>query len=293
MNNSIRKNDIINRLRGNLLESIATFKYLVPSQMMKLNVGTTQVDYLRKNLRWLRERNKPYADCLVYGSPDPRKGSVENLWYLTEEGRKVCVESLYMNESLIKMPIGKPPAFMDYFHRRNTVDFHIQLHLWAKKSGWDITLFDTYFDKVGSNRNSSKNGSLRAKNRIALSDGDYLIPDANTIIQNEKGRRELFLLEIHRTDKHTKKLIGQIVQHCQAQYLGSPQIMYKLEQPYYVVIIFEFESVKQATIRRIANHPNLVTMRDYFLCKSLDELENKPFFEGWQTLSGKTVDFLS
>ncbi|MEL7340983.1 MAG: hypothetical protein AAGM67_10885, partial [Bacteroidota bacterium] len=213
MINKPQERGVINALRGNILEALATFKYLVPTQLMQLGVGTTQIDYLRKNLRWLRDRRRPYADCIVYGSPDPRKGSVENLWFLVEEGRNTCVESLFMDEDKVRMPIGKPPAYKDYYHRRGTVDFHIALHQWARIAGWEIELFDTYFDKIGSNRNSGKYGSMRTKNRVTLSENEFLIPDANTIITHESGRKELFLFELHRTKKHTKKLINQIYQH--------------------------------------------------------------------------------
>ena len=283
-----RKNQggVLTAIHGNILEALARFKYLTPKQFMKIGVGTSQITYLRKNLQYLRERRKPLISCHSFNFPDPKKGRIESLHFLKPHGKKACLEELFLEEDEIRMPIGNSIAYKDYFHRVTTIWFHIALWQWANSHGRNITLFDTYFDKTGNNRVS---GNLRAKNRLTLANGEYLIPDATIILEHTDGNKELFLFEMHRGDD-AGRAIRQIYKHCKAQYLGSPQTEYGLQQPYQILIIFEFERCMNATIKQAQTHPRLANMLEYFLCKTQDEILNSDFCEGWITLSGKRVE---
>ena len=277
---------MINALRGNILEALATYRYLVPTQLMKVGVGTTQLDYLRKNLRWLRDRGRPFVGCYKFNSPDPKKGSVEYMYFLKPRGAVVCVEHLGWEEGNIRMPKGRGVAYKDYHHRKQTVDFYIKLQQWVEQGEHSVLLLDAYFDKVGNNR-IAKN--MRSKNRIPLSDDKYLIPDLNVILELNDGSKEILLYELHRGND-SGRIIDQIYKHAEAQYLGSTQTMYNLLQPYQVLILFDHEGCMEATIRNVVNsHPRLAPVREYFLCKTLDQLEELPFTDGWKSLSGNIV----
>ncbi len=277
---------LINNVQTQILLAVARYKYLTVSQLMKIYVGTGNIPYLRKQLKALIDSKKPLIECSVFANFVPKKGRLENVYFLSKYGKRLLMEDLYMEEETIKIPIGKTTFTKDYFHRKNTIDFQIALYQWSEKSKFEVLFFDTYFDKTGNNR-TDKN--LRAKTKIDLPDNNYLIPDANFLLNTAEGYK-LFLFEMY-NGKDTKRVLDQLRKHAQCIELGSPSEKYNLEIGHGVVALFEFESIEKAVIDRLKNQSYYEDVKDYFLFKNLNNLAVDTFFRDWKNVKGELISF--
>jgi len=270
MNKMIKKipwENKITFIQSNVMEHLARYKFLTLSQMLALDIGTTQYQYLWKQVMSIRDRKNPLVGCHSFGIPQPQKGKVER----------------------IKMPIGKTAAYRDYFHRKYTIDFQIALDKWANENGVIIPYFDTYFDKVGNNR---KDKSLRAKTKIGEGDDDYFIPDGVFDVTIEDVKR-FYLFEMY-NGVDTGRTIKQLTKHAHALVERKTHTKYKLDRKksYNIVLVFEFDSMMKAVIKRISSDERFKFIEKYFLCKSLAQVRAGDFYNNWTTLSGKKSDFL-
>jgi len=100
--------------------------------MLKMDIGTTQYQYLWKQTASLRDRIKPLVACNSFPNPNPRKGKVESIYYLTKDGRDALIEDLFYHEDEIKFQVGNSIAYRDYDHRKKQIDFQIALDRWLK-----------------------------------------------------------------------------------------------------------------------------------------------------------------
>ena len=123
--NKVKWDGRITMIQGNVLEALARYKFLTMSQMLKLDIGTTQYQYLAMQTKSLRDRGRPLIGCHNFHIPQPRKGRVESMYYLRPKGREALVFELDIPEEKIKMPIGKSVAYKDYLHRKYTIDYQI------------------------------------------------------------------------------------------------------------------------------------------------------------------------
>jgi hypothetical protein len=271
---------LFNDTQTEILLALAQFKFLTTSQLQKL--VPREIAWLRKQIVLISKREKPLIEKLSFGF-HPKFGKLENVFCLTPNGRETLCQTLSIEREAVKMPVGNSSLFFkDYTHRRNTIDIHVHLQLWTKTSDFEIVFFDTYFDKIGNNR---RDANLQAKNKIDLPNGDYLIPDAITLLDNSETQF-LYLIEMY-DGKDTKRVIEQLHKHAQAIALGSPSVKYGFAKSNRVLCVFEFESNRDAVLSRLHNNPAFAAMTNHFLFKTLEAIRTQDFTEGWLNLESK------
>lgn len=262
-----------------ILLSLAQYKYLTVSQLTKLGVMSNKRNVSSK-VKELRDRG--FINSIVYGFV-PKYGKIENVNYLTPKGKNVLIDGLGLEEDEIRIPIGRSNHFFkDYYHRRNTIDFHIQLVQSSEALNYDVLFFDTYFDKLGDNR---KNQNLRAKTRVSLEEG-YIIPDASTMIEFEDKSNYLFLVEVY-MGKDTLRTIKQLKKHVVACALGTVNEKYDFKRAYRILSVFEHESIKQSVMSRMASDDYFMYMSNHFYFKTLEEVQERHFMQNWYNFKGE------
>ena len=272
--------NVITNIQENILLGLARYKFLTTSQMLALNVGTKHYPYLWKQLVSLRDRKKPLVICNNFPNPNPKKGRVESMYFLSKEGKKqILNQGILETEEYIKIPRGKTIAYKDYYHRKFTIDFQIKLDDWANANNRTVPFFDTYFDKTGNNR-TDKN--LRAKTRIDFNDRMFFIPDGAFKID-----KQFYLFEMY-NGKDTKRVLEQLDKHAQALTYRHTHKTYNLDlnRSYKTILLFEFTSAKHAILKRIQDEKAFEFIRPYFLVKSNEELHQDKF-NTWLNLEGE------
>ncbi len=124
----VKWSNVITNIQSVILEGLARHKYLTLRQMLELEgIGTKEKTYLWKQADSLKKRGRPLINSHSFGSPQPKKGKVENMYYLLPQGKKMLIEQLQHEEEDIKLPIGRNPtmAYKDYHHRKRQIDFWI------------------------------------------------------------------------------------------------------------------------------------------------------------------------
>jgi len=277
--------ELYNDTQSEILLALARFKFLTTSQ---INVLVPKENaWLRKQIMDLYTRSKPMLDRVSFGF-HPKKGKLENVYYLTRYGQKLLCEVFDMNEEEIKMPVGTGSLFYkDYFHRKNTIDCQIGLFGAMANTLFEVEFFDTYFDKVGNNR---RDGNLHAKNKIELSGDGYIIPDGVFVLRMQEFRF-LYLLEMY-DGRDTKRVMEQIRKHAEAIGLGTPSHKYGLQKSHRVLCVFEFESNKNAVLERMQADKALAELTNHFLLKTLGSVQPHNFRDRWQNILGELVGFV-
>lgn len=290
-NSPVKWEGVITNIQGNILLKLAQYKFLTLTQLLKLDVGTSQYKYLWKQMASLRDRKRPLVRSQRFSVALPLNGNppqrIEDWYCLNNAGKNALRNDLQFHGN-IKMPIGRGNlAYKDYRHRRHTIDFQIALQKWAEKANIEIPFFDTYFDKSGNAR-TDKN--LRAKTRIDMDRGMYFIPDgAFKVVQN---LQEKFLLMEMCQGSDTIRAVAQIHNHARAMTNRFTHKAYNLPQnkSYLIILIYQKEALKNAVAERVKMEGNTFSViQKYFRCKTLEEVENGDFFEGWATLFGEEV----
>jgi len=274
-------------VQSNILIELARYKFLTVSQMHRLEISH-DISWIRTQAKELSEGGNPLIERITF-NVTPRKGRVENVYFLTKRGKEILIEGMNLEEANIKMPIGNSTLFYkDYNHRKNTIDFQISVYQWAKEQerGTYVDFFDCYFDKVGNNRMAA---NLQAKNKIPLENDEYIIPDGIFLLHTPK-RPFLFLFEMY-DGKDTKRVFQQVKKHVSAIALGSPSEKYTHPFAHRVVMVFEFESMKDAFLERTRRDPYFSEVSPCFRCKSIEGVQ-QDFSSGWETLTGEKTSFI-
>lgn len=268
------------------IELLATYKYLTSSQFVKMGIYKKR-GYLTNSLKALIDVKKP---LLAKHDFNPISGKLESFYYLTKYGKNFLIDEMDYSENEIKAPRGLSPIYLkDYYHRKRTIDFHIYLQQWLELNDGEIHFFNYYFDKSGNNRSSDKSKHVSALNKIQLDEANSFIPDANTIFFLD-GHKYLYLFEQHNgTD--VKRLFEQLYVHVIAISKGVLSEKYDLKKSHKVVVVCEFESVKNAVIQRLQKEQNINHYNNFFIFKTNIELE-KDFYNNWTLINGETVNFL-
>lgn len=270
-----------------IIELLAIYGYLTSSQVVKMGLYKRR-EYLTKSLKPLTDMKKPLI--LKYNF-NPIDGKLESFYYLTKYGKKFLMDELEYSEDQVKFHRGlKPIKLGDYHHRKSCIDFHIYLNTCLKSKGGNVNFLNYYFDKAGNNRSEDKKQTVTALNRIFIDKDTSLIPDINTLLEvNEK--KYLYLCEQH-NGNDTKRLLGQLQKHMIAIAKKSASKKYNLKNSHRVVIICEYESVKNSILQRLKNIPGVEPYNNSFIFKTNQELE-EDFFNNWTLISGEKTTFLS
>lgn len=268
------------------IEWLAVYKYLTSSQFVKMGLFKKR-GYVTNALKVLIDTNKP---LLAKHDFNPITGKLESFYYLTRYGQNFLMGELDYTEAHIKAPRGLSPIYLkDYFHRKFTIDFHIGLKQWLEANGGEIDFLNYYFDKAGNNRSSDKSTYVTAMNKIQLDKTNAFIPDINTML-SLNGEKYLYLFEQHNgTD--AKRLFEQLYVHIIAISEGAVSKKYNFQKSHKVIVVCEYESVKQSVIQKLQSGQDIEYYNDFFIFKTNAELE-VDFYNNWTLLNGEPVTFL-
>ena len=247
-----------------ILEVLAIFKFLSTSQLLKLNITKSKPNLVR-----------PIKDLLFYNliwkltfGVDPRRWKLENIYYLKIKWVKFLQDELNydIDNKTIKYPIWTNSLFFrDYFHRLATIEFHIQLFIYLVQNSWTIKTFDTYFDKIGSNRIDA---NLKAKTKLIFNDGSYFIPDAICLYEKD-NKPYIIAFEIYR-GKDTKRVLKQFIKHLKALSQGLPSKVFNKKIGSKVVAVFDTIEAMQSVIKRFVSDSKFSNFDNLFIFNYLD-----------------------
>jgi len=268
------------------IDWLAQYKYLTSSQFVKMGLYKKR-GYLTNSLKALIDMKKP---LMAKHDFNPINGKLESFYYLTKYGRKFLMDELDYTELQIKAPRGLSPIYLkDYFHRKLTIDFHIDFNTWLEANDGKLSFFNYYFDKSGNNRSNDMNQYVVALNKIILDKDNSFIPDVNTIFSID-NQKYLYLFEQH-NGKDTKRLFEQLYVHIIAISKGVVSKKYNIKKPHIVVVVCEYESVKKSVIQRLQKERGIEHYNSFFIFKTNAELE-EDFYDNWTLINGKQVNFL-
>ena len=269
---------LINNLQTEILENLGRFKFLTTSQIRQLT--SKSLSYVRENLSSLTQSGyiKTYRMEKFI--------KAENMYYLTEKGKDIIISHEKVFADKIKVPVGVPLVVKDFQHRKNFIDFHIALYQYLEDKETRIYRFYAYFDKIGNNRTAH---NLESLTKISLGEGQFFIPDGIIITRNESNDKNMYLMEMY-NGKDTIRTLQQLAKHSRAIALGTPAQKFKIQKNPYVLCVFEYESSKQAVIKRLQTNDRFIPLADFFFFISLEEMQ-KDFVNSWYNLNGKGLSF--
>ena len=273
----MKTKEILTPAMEKILVSLATFKYLTVSQLLRLNVMKDRRNINRK-LSELRQMSKPLIQSLSF-SMDPVYGKLEYIHFLTPHGAELLKE-YYGERFPVKYPKGNTPVYgFDYFHRLSVVNLEISLRLFAEKNDVGVLFFTTYFDKVST----GKEKGYRAASAIKVKDKEYLIADVVFMLECPR-REELYCGEIF-LDRNVGRIVKSITQHLRALQNGQPSEQYQVDYGSRVLCLFKYKSVQLNVMEKLNQDPAFSETKEHFLFKTLDELDTEQFFD-WKHFDG-------
>lgn len=248
-----------NPTQSKIIEHLATYKFLTYSQMVRLGISK-QKPYLSRKMKTLLLGK--YVGRLDFGV-DPKQGKLESFFYLLPKAKSLLIERGW-DKGQIKMPVGRSSFFSkDYYHRKGTIDIQIGVYQKAAQDGNEVLFFHTYYDKVGSARNSD----LKALTSVSYGEEQYLIADA--IFMLKKGDvLDLYAVEYHRgTD--SKRMLNTIEQYGRVLAEGKLSIKHGLKKNVKVLCVFEHPSCLEATKVRFMQDGRFVHIQTAFIFQVL------------------------
>jgi hypothetical protein len=205
---------------------------------------------------------------------------------MEKRGANLLADTFQLDPEEVSYEKVKPPFLQDYYHRVATIDFHIELDIFAKRMKCEVEFFHTYFDTEGANRGTPPANRLRRLTKVKV--GKYhIIPDAIFLLRDPEGKQHLFAVEIY-NGFDTKRVVKQLQKHVQAQSEGAISDAYGLALPYRVLLVFDTEEAMQAALKRVKETPDFAEMGSYFAFKSMNGLK-RDFAFGWRYLNGQTA----
>jgi hypothetical protein len=113
-----------------------------------------------------------------------------------------------------------------------------------------------------------------------------LIADAICMLQTSV-RKELYAIEMF-NGMNVQRVHNSLLQHLMALKDGQPSRLFELEHGSRVLSVFELESCKNQTIKRLFEDERFAFAKEYFLFKTLDEVKEN-VIEGWELFDGEKV----
>ena len=278
---------IINPIKERILQQLAHYKFLTVSQFITLGVG--HLSKVREGTGQLTELG--LTKHAEYAPTKRKKGQAERIHFLTRKGVKILMEELGYREDQIKYPRSVNSIFKsDYFHRISTINTRISYEKWAKENCFEQSFFDTYFDKVGSQRNQEETGALHSLTQIKFHDGHYVQTDAIFSYMKPDMKPKLWMLEVW-NGNNTKNVIERMEELRNAIQEGIPSEKYNLQVPSKVINTFEFEGNMKAVIKGLSqkNEFSLGGIENYFYF-GLAESIWQNFDDSFVNLKGEKIN---
>ena len=258
-----------------ILKAIGRYKFLTYKQMSRLGIDSHRTN-LSRTVNQLMQVRYPLLRKIPHGAGTSAK------FYLTRKGKERLMNLYNLDEAGIKFPIGTIVTdTQDKKHRTATIDIQIELDFACEKREIEILLCDRYFDTTGNNR-IDKN--LASKTAIIYEGKKTLKADIVFLLLIKK-QKELYLLELE-NGKDTKKAVEKCINHGKAILKGSANEKYNIKKGYRTLWVFEHESILVATLERLQQNSFFDRMNEFFLFKSLEQIKDSDFFEGWRNVAG-------
>lgn len=265
-----------------VLQALNVYRYLSVNQMIRLGVATDKGN-LRKVLNGMVSAQKDEAGIprpkeigmLDFGSI-PRIGRLSRLHYLAPIGAELLRE--FDPDGPEPKPIRHALRFQnDYFHKVNTIDFHITLQQFAAAASHKITLNRQYFTRLPK----SGNTPARPSTSIDLNPG-FLDPDSIYMLQDPDGTERLLLVEIangKRVDRVVDKLprYGQAltedkINHTFNYGTRAPRVLWLFDEPRTLELVQE----------RAVDDTRVQATLPYFFMRPLAGCTPETLLEDWQ-----------
>jgi hypothetical protein len=255
-----------------VLKSLAHYKFLTYDQLIKLGVSKHKSN-LSKLVGSLRDGKNPYVRKI------PHRFGVPAKHYLTKRGAEVLVELNQLEEKNIHFPKGVITTdTQDQKHRTSTVDIQIAIDQAANSNGLEVTFCDRYFDTTGNNR-VAKN--LKSKTAI-IYEGSKTLKADMTFMLGSEDVEELYLFELE-NGQDAKKAVPKCIMHAKAILRGSANEKFSYNKAYRTLWVFESKATMESVIDRVSPLPIFSKLKEYFLFKPLDEIE-QDVLAGWLNL---------
>jgi hypothetical protein len=278
----------------NILRSLAHYKFITISQLVKLGVG--ERSYLSTRLKQLREAGLVGAS--EYGGVYAKgHGRAENINYLLPRGVKLLAENADgLDMDNIHYPKNIDGIFRnDYFHRISTVNTQIAFEIWAKRLNYEVIFFSTYFHMLGSAKTAKDDNPLRSVTRITFDDGTFIEPDA-IFLYETPVKKQLMALEIH-NGKDVSRIVQQLKRIGKAVSKGLFTLRYKeafgVETNPRILCTIETESMLGHVQKRMCSDSYFSPdwMKQAFLFNVAENVW-KDFDSGWQNMVGKMFSIM-
>jgi hypothetical protein len=274
--------DYLTPQQANILTALSMFKFMGRSHFIAYGIAKPNPS-IYNNLSILREKKlvNRYSFATV-----PKHGRMEDLYSLTERGARIVSENLDIPLEKIKYPSRATTEFKnDYNHRVATINTMVSFVLWANSEGYEVDFFDTYYDKVGSQKKSET--GVQSRTRLDLPNDTFINTDAN-IRYIKNNQSYLFCIEVY-NGKDTKRINEQLRKLTFATFEGIPSKKYNHSKANRNLIILEHESYIQYAIDRLKNDSYLAQfegIEKFYFFNSLSNIKNG-FGDLWLDLEGK------
>jgi len=273
--------ELLSPLQINLLQNLVLFKQLTIPQFAKLNKNSSEQS-IRRALEKIYRKRKPLINRVEFKKVS-HFGRLSYVYSLSAYGVQSLEKTLKRKVEIETFTPSHPKLTDDYFHRTSTIDFQILMHLNSKSEDFQIISCCHYF-VVKKNKKS-----FESINKIELEPEIKIIPDLAILLLKQSKERWI-LFELHNGNSK-KRIIDQIKAHAICLVSLSAHKKYKIESTrfYYILIVFEQESVMKAVIMDISKNQLYKNVSQFFLCKSKLAL-NSNFLNGWTDLRGSKTD---
>jgi hypothetical protein len=177
----------------------------------------------------------------------------------------------------------------DYFHRISTVNVQVAFELWAKRLGYEVLFFDTYFYMLGSAKKAKENDPLRGVTTIDVPQGKPVAPDAIFAVETEK-KKHFFCLEVH-NGADVSRLVEQAKTLSRAVAKGWITEHYKESYDIHIAprVLFtvETENMLRLVKKRLVADTFFAPawMKEVFLFNVAENVWND-FESNWQNMEG-------
>lgn len=268
----------LTELQTRILEALAHYRFLTASQFQCLGISKS-LPVIWRNLRCLTSTPTPkraWVGAIDFPAA-MRIEHVERVHYLTERGAEFLAELAGVERSELAFEKVTSVYHRDYWHRKHTIDFRINLEVALADSPWEIERWDNYFEKTGANRSRNPGAAgLRAKTRIDCADGFYLIPDSNFIVRSRvhPDQKALFSFEMV-NGRDIRRILAQVEKHVVALRDGAMAVAYGVPRNYRALFVFTYPMVMRE-VRESFGGLGKGSFEPWLLIGSLEELLANP-----------------
>jgi len=267
-----------------LLEALATYKYLNSSQMLDMGISPNRSNLFQNIIKGIRDIKKPY----IIRQRMPKNGGfagLSDIYCLSKNGALWLEDELILDRDKIRLPVGRQTVTTrDYKHRVATINIHIALQKWLESLDEEMLLVSAYFDRPGSQRN----GTPRILNKVEISEYKYLLPDLITHFSFGGGSK-IIVWEQH-NGKDTKKLLRQVETHLIALKKGLIGKKLGVDKLHRIGWVFEYESIMQASIKRLNDlYGHDDNLYKFFVFKTNEAVQSN-FADNWLLWTGEITN---